>query len=1466
MREPIAIVGLACTFPGSESADAFWHNIINRRQMITEAPAHRCPPLYYDPQQDRVDRFYANRGGFIDEYARFDPLRFGVMPLAASGAEPDQLIALQVASDALADAGYHRREPPRARTEVILGRGGYIGPGMSTLNLHIRTTEQLLLSLDELVGLSDEQRARVRQAFVSQLGRYEADTAIGLVPHLSAARIANRLNLGGGAFTIDAACASALIAVERACESLHNHRSDLVLAGGIHLVHDVTFWSVFSQLGALSRRQEILPFSRLADGLLIGEGVGMVTLKRLADAERDRDRVYAVIKGVGSSSDGSGGSLMSPDVRGQTRALRVAWADLDPADIGLIEAHGTGTPAGDEAELKTLIEVFGPFDDSRSGPLRPGLGSVKSMIGHTMPAAGIAGLIKATLAVHHGILPPTLYGEAPHPLVESTAFRLIDEAELWPPELPRSVGINAFGFGGVNAHVVIAPPPHTHSPKVYRPLLAHLSAPHRLWLLAEESAEALRARLLTLKDLLERGDLSPSTPKVGAGRHRVAFLTPSIDAIHKALKALDSGRSLSGRSGVWLRSEGRLYPTEQTPNPQLVFMCPGIEASFQPKIDDLCARLGLPTPHLPLADDLGAHGVSVIRLALTLDRILKIFGLSPDQYIGHSIGEWTGLIASGSLSEDVLEPFISSLSDTDLEIPEVAFLAVGAGQERAELLLAELEGVVCSHDNCPHQSLFCLHPDRVEEALKRLAEGKVMAQILPFKSGFHAPYFQPYAHSITQYLTRFHFEQPHTPLWSATTCAPYPLETAELIDLSGRHLVERVRFRELTEALYARGARVFIQLGLGSLSSFVSDTLRGRSHVSVEAHSERRGGYDQCLHLLATLFVEGASLDLSALPSLCPPRSELPLSLGVPLIQLPQEMRGYLRPEPSPSPSLSSATSSDKDAHLEPFPSIERPARPMPSAPLASLSTSPPILKPKDVGTHIGYATCPSPLFPISNADSTSTIHYEGEWEISLEHAPYLIDHCFFQQPQGWPVIEDRFPVVPMTLSIQWLMEVAQQVSPATERVVGIERVRAIKWLEVEPKHRVIVSCKRAVPFQVDLMIEGHISARALTAPHPLTPPQLTWAPLKDEVETPLTAEDIYRDRWMFHGASYQAIEQLVGISPTGIRGLIRNIGTPGALLDNVGQLFGLWVMLTCDHDKVVMPIRIDRILTYGPPPPINALLSCAVWIDRVERREVRARMCLWLDGQVWATIEGWRDWRFETPPRLWHLMKTPEETLYGDLLFTQTLKPLGIHLIWTEGVSPVASSREFLIGRCLTRTERKLYRERPPLSQQDWLAGRIAAKDAIRSLLWDEGAALIFPIEVEIERAEPGVRCLIDSVAQDLSLSIAHKGEVAVSIASRRAHIGVDMERVEERDEQWAQVSFSADDFRTIGEATALNLTIAWCLKEARVKAESGRLGSPRHWYIDDFSPESQTAMVSGWPARWLLHQGYVIAICYAP
>lgn len=939
---PVAIVGMSVLLPGAVDLDAYWRNLLGGTDAISEVPDGRWDADYYRPDSASgpavADQVYCRRGGFVDELAEVEVTRFGIMPNSVPGTEPDQLIALHVAASALADAGGESRLPDRQRVGVVLGRGGYLTPGLVRLDQRVRTAGQLVRTLGELLpDLDPGQLDRIRTAFTERLGPDSPESVIGLVPNLAASRVANRLDLRGPAYTVDAACASSLIAVDQAVTELAAGRCDLMLAGGVHHCHDITLWSVFSQLRALSPSQRIRPFHREADGILIGEGTGVVVLKRLADAERDGDRIYAVIRGTGVSSDGRAASLVNPDSTGQAHAVRQAWeaAGLDPAlpdSIGLLEAHGTATPAGDAAELATLAEVFGDTGTSHG---RAVIGSVKSMIGHTMPAAGVAGLVKAALAVHHGMLLPTLHCDDPHPALAATRFRPLEKAAPWEttPEQPvRRAAVNAFGFGGINAHVVLEEAPGARSPRpaaVGRPISpAVIDEPERVLTLAADSPEALAA-LLDADDsaVLAAAAAHTSTPP---GRSRLGIVAPDAKRLALARRAVAKGRAWQGRSDVWFTPSPLIGPGAG----KLAFVFPGLEGDFTPRVEDVAAHFGLrenrsSTP--AQVGDVGRHGFDVVGVGRLLDAALRKMGVVPDAVAGHSVGEWTAMTAAGVYSPDEVSDFMEAFDPDSVTVPGLAFGAIGAPAERVLSALAADwpdAGIVLSHDNAPGQSMVCGPDKAVDEFVRSFRAQGVLSQVLPFQSGFHTPMLKPYLAPIEEATNRFRLHPPTVPLWSGTTASPFPSDEKAVRELFIRHLLEPVRFRQLVEAMYAAGHRAFVQVGTGQLGSLIDATLSGRDHLVVAANSPHRSGLAQLRRVAVALWAAGGTVDPTTLapqrPALRQERPAVRLDMDGALVSLDAptlvKLRAELRtPAAAHTPALAALSPST------PSPTASRP-------------------------------------------------------------------------------------------------------------------------------------------------------------------------------------------------------------------------------------------------------------------------------------------------------------------------------------------------------------------------------------------------------------------------------------------------------------------------------------------------------------------------------------------------------------
>jgi acyl transferase domain-containing protein len=1377
-RLDIAVVGMAALFPGARDLASFRSNIRAGHDAISEVPPGRWDPAFYDPASGAADRLYCRRGGFIDAFATFDPVAFGVMPVAARGAEPDQLLALDVASRALADAGYDHRSFARDRAGVVLGRGNYAGAGRTRLEQHIRAAEQLVTCLRSLVpGIGDDELARVKKEFQAQLPAAGAEVAIGLVPNLTASRIAHRLDLTGPAFTIDAACASSLVAIDQACRELASGRVELMLAGGVHVCHDETFWSVFCQLGALSRSQSIRPFDRRADGLLIGEGIGVVVLKRRADAERDDDRIYAIVRGTGIASDGHETSLVAPRVEGQVLALERAWREacVDPATIGLLEAHGTATPAGDAAELETLRRVFGA---APHGSPRAAVGSVKSMIGHAMPAAGVAGFIKAVLALDDRVLPPTLHCEEPSPRLEATRFRALSSEEPWESGQPRRAAVNAFGFGGINAHVVLEEHASRHTPRA-RATDAPSEAPSIALFGAATPAELAVA--------LERGR---EGGRGGSGSARLAVLEPTAERLARAREIVGKGKPWRGRDGIWFAPSGLLAE-----GGKLALLFPGVDASFEPRVDDVAARFGVPVPSSTKPTNLEELGFGIIGVNRLLSEVLTELSVGGDFVAGHSIGEWSGMIASGMIPEQALEEFISSLRPGSLEVPGVAFAAAGCSVEAARAAIRDLPEIDISHDNCPHQILICGRDESVDIALTRLRAAGVLSQKLPFRSGFHSRLFADYLDLHRAHFARLPLVAPRVPLWSATTCARYPEDAEGIRRLALEHLVRPVRFRELIEALYAAGARVFVQVGTGSLVQFVEDTLRGRPHVAITANSRDRSGLDQLRRLAAALFVEGGDVRLSTLfASTATEREPLRLALGVPLVRLSTPL------------SLSAAA-----------PSAAKSAA---SGPLAAEFAA-------------SLAAVSRAQTDVLAALDRRTQRAEREavtvTTLSVPSMPELRDHSFFRQPPGWTALSDLHPVVPMTTSIELMKEAAERLVPG-RKVIALEDVRAYRWIIVSTPLEVRIRARHDGGDRVSVSIEEYAEATCvLGAVYPPAPPADT-EPLADAERAPQTARQLYDDRWMFHGPAFQGVVDVGVLGSSGIRGEIATPSAKGALLDNAGQLFGYWVMRKSEKDRLAMPVRIQRLSLFGPHPGPGERVVCTARVTRFGPKEVVANLSLDRGGQAWARIEGWEDRRFDTDDRLWAVMLYPEKNLLSEP------QPGGYVLLTDRYRS--APTRDQLARRFLGEKERAECDAQGPRRQRSWLAGRIAAKDAVRDLLWKNGVGTLYPVEITVEtlpNGRPKVHAPFDGVVR---VSIAHKDDLAVAIASVERDVGIDIERVDARPEGFTELAFSEGELGLMARSENRDewLTKLWAAKEASSKAEGvGLSGDPRRFPVTD-------------------------------
>jgi acyl transferase domain-containing protein/NADP-dependent 3-hydroxy acid dehydrogenase YdfG len=960
-RAPLAIVGVSAMFPGSHDAEGFWRDIHAGRDLLGDVPAtHWLVEDYYDPDPKAPDKTYARRGGFL-EPVDFDPLAWGVPPSILRATDTTQLLALMVAEQALRDASGARFEKmDRSRISVILGVTSaqeLISTMVSRLQrpIWVKALRESGVPEEEVQGICD----RIADHYVP----WEESSFPGLLGNVVAGRIANRLDLGGTNCVVDAACASTFAALNMAMQELWLGDSDLVLAGGADTLNDIFMFMCFSKTPALSLTGDCRPFSDRADGTMLGEGLGMVALRRLADAERDGDPIYAVIRGIGSSSDGRSKSVYAPVPAGQAQALRRAHANagVEARTVELIEAHGTGTKAGDAAEFEGLRLAFGRAGGENNQWCA--LGSVKSQIGHTKAAAGAAGLFKAAMALHHQVLPPTIKVDAPNPKLEleSSPFYLNTRARPWIRDAshPRRAGVSAFGFGGSNFHVVLEEYTGTgrHAPKL-RSLAAELVVLHG----ADGAEVAAKARRWAARGdepgILGWAAWSSQREFDASASARLCVVATSGEELRtkleRAAASIESAPTTSfdrpdGSSyGVGARQGGigLLFPGQGS---QYVGMGGDVAMSFARarKVWDEAAGLDFgegrrvhemvfPVPRFLEAerefDELALRATrwtqpSIGCVSLALLRLLEALGVEARAVAGHSFGEVMALHAAGVIAASDVVPVARRRGEVMASAAEVSggmsAVTGAASQVEATLAAAGLTEVVLANLNAPTQTVISGPIEQVEKAEAALSAAGLIVKRLPVSSAFHSPVVAPGVGPFAAFLEDVAFSDARLPVFSSESGAPYESEALLQRARLARQLASPVRFVDVVEAMADAGVHTFIEVGPSSVLTGLADQILGtREHACIALDRRGQDGVVALTRALAKLSALGVPLQFAALwEDYREPRD--PAARTKPKLAVPISGTNYAKPYPPPGGA----------AELPP-PNPPRPA--MPAMPMMS--------------------------------------------------------------------------------------------------------------------------------------------------------------------------------------------------------------------------------------------------------------------------------------------------------------------------------------------------------------------------------------------------------------------------------------------------------------------------------------------------------------------------------------------------
>jgi len=801
--EPIAIVGIGCRFPGDiHSPGSFWEALEKGHDGVSEIPVERFDvDAFYDGTRSRKGTIYTRRAGCVGDLTRFDASFFGFSPREAAHVDPQQRLLLEVTWEAFEDAGIP--------VSTLAGQqvGVFVGLFMHDFeNMHNRPSELELFSPYSATGMSTS---------------------------IAANRLSYVFDFRGPSLVVDTACSSSLVATHMACRSLQSGESTIAVAGGVNVLLGPEMFVALCEANMLGPSGLCRSFDHRADGYVRAEGAGVVVLKTLAAAERDGDSIYAVIAGTATNQDGRTDSLSQPSETAQMTVARAALhaAGLDGTDVGFVEAHGTGTPVGDPIEARSLGVVFGagrPVDEPCV------IGSVKSNFGHTESAAGIAGLIKATLMVDRGCFVPNLHFERPNPAIplDELKLRVATRYEPWRPlGAQRIASVNSFGFGGSNANVIVR---QYERPAAHRGNEGRPSVEPAVVVLSARSPEALAATARAWADAVGADD-SVADVAWTAARHRVvhgirgAVVAAGIERLRAGLEALAAAEPTDdvvvgdgpvgdGRPVFVLSGMGQQWPAMGRD------LYDG-ETVFRNVVDRCCAGFARLTTEWNLVDELRAAAEEsriertdvtqpcIFALQLGLMELLQQYGLEPAALVGHSVGEMAALHMAGCYGfDDAVRLAFHRGRLQQRTAGQGRMLAVGCDVEAVRDVLAELgPGVSVAAVNGPASLTLSGDGDQLERIERRVSADGTFARFVRVDVPFHSSAMDCILDELEHELRSMKISQPSVPLVSTVT-GDWVTTPVGGGDYWRRNVREPVQFSRAMDRLFERGYGCFVEV------------------------------------------------------------------------------------------------------------------------------------------------------------------------------------------------------------------------------------------------------------------------------------------------------------------------------------------------------------------------------------------------------------------------------------------------------------------------------------------------------------------------------------------------------------------------------------------------------------------------------------------------------------------------------
>ncbi|MCM2267318.1 MAG: SDR family NAD(P)-dependent oxidoreductase [Elusimicrobiales bacterium] len=880
-NEKIAIVGLGIIAPKALNKEQFWTNVVEGRNCIGEVPADRWDwKLYFSEDHKAADKTYSKIGGFIEGF-KFDSIKYKIPPQIATQISRLQQMTIEAVRMALEDSGYDKKPFDPKMTAAVIGNAmGATRKEMTDMRVYKFYNEDVLKKTAAFASLTQDKKDAMISEYEAGIDKdiikITEDTMPGELANVTAGRIANIFNFNGPNMTMDAACASSMAALDYAVLGLRAGKFDMAVAGGADDMMSPPAYVKFCKIGALSADGSY-SFDTRANGFVMAEAVSVYVLKRLSDAVKDGDKIYALINSVGASSDGKGKGITAPNPKGQKIAIENAFAQVDysPADVDFVEAHGTATKVGDAAEVQVLGEVFGPHMGAGK---KLGLTSVKSQIGHSKAAAGAVSIAKTALAIYNKTLPTSINYKTPNPGIDLNLFKVIDKAEPWNKNGLRRANVSSFGFGGTNFHVTMEEytgPNHqrfakagaaAETPAASVEIVENSRAPF-----ANLQGEAVTFTGATPADVIKnaQNEAAAVFSKWPEAYPLAAYAQPSmlkpkaaygVSVVAKSPKDLLEKvefMAKNGKAETWtepplnFKLKGVYTFKTGTNQAKVGLLFPGQGSQYVDMMRDLAAKYQVVQETFNEADgilekmigirlteaiwsrpgegkeELAKREAAIKQTQLTqpsmmtadiaMYRLFREFGIKPDMAIGHSLGEYAAATAAGIFTfENGLRAVTSRAKEmASVKVADPGKMAsIALGCDKVDVELKKISGyVICANKNCPLQTVIAGEAKAVEAAVQHFKAMGVEAGEIAVSHAFHSEIVAPAMGPYRNFLQNIPIKAADMKILSNVTADFFPTDPQGIYDMLIKQMTSPVEFIKQLERMYAEGVRTFIECG-----------------------------------------------------------------------------------------------------------------------------------------------------------------------------------------------------------------------------------------------------------------------------------------------------------------------------------------------------------------------------------------------------------------------------------------------------------------------------------------------------------------------------------------------------------------------------------------------------------------------------------------------------------------------------